>query len=100
VRLPLIRSAGPVRAAPDERAGVAGVCFLLPVSELLRAAAEEQREDWRHECREARAAFERWSRPREDRAAAFDAYRAALDREQEACRIYRELLAELRRHSP
>jgi hypothetical protein len=45
--------------------------------------------DWRTACAEARAAYERFCHARaSDRALAFAAYGAALDREQSACEDY------------
>ena len=47
--------------------------------------------DWRTGCAEVRAAYERFlDAPASDRAAAFAAYIAALDREQSACESYAE----------
>jgi hypothetical protein len=49
--------------------------------------------DWREECVAVRAAYERWrAAERDDRAAAFAAYSAALDREELAGNIYAELV--------
>jgi hypothetical protein len=49
--------------------------------------------DWREACCAIRTAYERWRRAeRNDRAAAFVAYSAALDREERAGNIYAELL--------
>ena len=49
--------------------------------------------DWREECRTLRSAYERWSSvPDADRALAFAAYRAALDREEHASRMYADHL--------
>jgi hypothetical protein len=45
--------------------------------------------EWRTECKEVQAAYERISRAqRADRTAAFAAYSAALDREESACDAY------------
>jgi hypothetical protein len=45
--------------------------------------------EWRTECKEVQAAYERVARVRpSDRAAAFAAYMAALDREESACDAY------------
>lgn len=47
--------------------------------------------DWRTDCAEVRAAYERFRHAsRTDRAGAFAAYIAALDREQAACESYAE----------
>lgn len=45
--------------------------------------------DWRTDCAEVQAAYERFSSaPASDRAVAFAAYTAALDREESACEAY------------
>jgi hypothetical protein len=45
--------------------------------------------EWRTECKEVQAAYERASRAKaSDRPAAFAAYMAALDREESACGAY------------
>jgi hypothetical protein len=47
--------------------------------------------DWRTDCGEVRAAYERFlDAPACDRTTAFAAYVAALDREQSACESYAE----------
>jgi hypothetical protein len=47
--------------------------------------------DWRVECADVQASYERFlDTPPADRAAAFAAYFAALDREQSACDSYAE----------
>src|SRR5947209_4025292 len=47
--------------------------------------------DWREECCAVRAAYERWHQAeKDDSAAAFAAYGAALDREERAGNIYAE----------
>jgi hypothetical protein len=59
--------------------------------------------DWRTACAEVRAAYERFCRAcASDRALAFAAYAAALDREQSACEDYAEQIhaIESRRTSP
>jgi len=44
---------------------------------------------WRDECREVQGAFERWARSTGgERGPAFDAYLAALDREEAAASVY------------
>ena len=49
--------------------------------------------DWREECAQVWAAYERWaSAPTFDTARAFSAYRAALDREESASHAYARLL--------
>ena len=63
--------------------------------EVLREAIEDQHNDWIGECVEVEAAYRSWLRaPLCERAAAYAAYRAALEREEHACSIYRELLDE------
>jgi hypothetical protein len=48
---------------------------------------------WREECIAVRNAYLTWRRARADEAAlAFDAYEAALDREEAAANIYAELM--------
>jgi hypothetical protein len=47
--------------------------------------------DWRMSCSEVQARYERsWDASAPDRAVAFAAYMAALDREQSACESYAE----------
>jgi hypothetical protein len=47
--------------------------------------------DWRTSCTEVQAAYERsFDASASDRAVAFAAYQAALDREQSACESYAE----------
>jgi hypothetical protein len=54
--------------------------------------------DWREECFAVIAAYQRWSEADvDDRADAFAAYSAALDREERACDIYAELVRDVRR---
>ena len=53
---------------------------------------------WREACEEVRAAYERWgtSNPPQ-RTLAYDWYRAALDREEDAARVHSRLATRLRR---
>ena len=52
--------------------------------------------DWREECAAVWDAFDRWSSTSGvDAAAAFSAYRAALDREECASHAYADLLARI-----
>jgi hypothetical protein len=52
--------------------------------------------DWREECISVRDAYERWSRAAvRDRPIAFCAYRAALEREEHASRVYADLVIRL-----
>jgi hypothetical protein len=49
--------------------------------------------EWREECSSVRLAYARWADAcRADRAAAFAAYNAALDREERASDIYAALI--------
>ena len=51
---------------------------------------------WREECAAVASSYENWSRAeRDDRALAFSAYVAALDREELAAESYRRLIAEI-----
>jgi hypothetical protein len=57
-------------------------------------AAMDAYVDWREECAQVWAAYERWaSAPKFDTAGAFSAYRAALAREEFASHAYAHLLA-------
>ena len=61
----------------------------MRVDELLVDRLIELYCDWRMACGEVRAAYERFCRAcASDRALAFAAYAAALDREQSACDDY------------
>jgi hypothetical protein len=52
--------------------------------------------DWREECAWLGAAYECWlSAPIEERDLAFAAYRAALDREEQASAVYAKHLGEI-----
>jgi hypothetical protein len=49
--------------------------------------------DWREECLGVWEAYERWaSSAVRDRPVAFSAYRAALEREEHAARVYADLI--------
>lgn len=49
--------------------------------------------EWREECSAVQLAYDRWHiASKGDRAAAFAAYRAALDREEQACVAYAALI--------
>ena len=49
--------------------------------------------EWREECSSVQSAYEGWHRaPRDDNAAAFAAYNAALDREERASNVYAALV--------
>jgi hypothetical protein len=57
--------------------------------------------DWREECASLGAAYERWlSVPIEQRNLAFAAYRAALDREEQASAVYAKHLNEVAHPAP
>jgi hypothetical protein len=44
---------------------------------------------WREACEDVRSAYERWSASRRpQRALAFESYRAALDREEQAAHVH------------
>ena len=67
------------------------------VGELLVEAISDQHADWSWECREVRRTFTAWARaPLAERARAFADYRLALEREEQASIIDRDLLAESR----
>ncbi len=64
---------------------------------MLREALADQLEDWRSECAEVRAAHACWSHaPAGSRERAYGAYLCALEREEQASRVYHELLEQLR----
>jgi hypothetical protein len=49
--------------------------------------------EWREECSAVQLAYERWREAsKDDRAAAFAAYNAALDREERASDVYAALI--------
>ena len=49
--------------------------------------------EWREECFAVHLTYERWrSASRKDRAAAFAAYNAALDREERAGNVYADMI--------
>lgn len=61
----------------------------MRVDDLLVDRLIELYCDWRTACAEVRAAYERFCRAcASDRALAFAAYAAALDREESACEDY------------
>jgi hypothetical protein len=50
--------------------------------------------DWREECVAVQVAYTWWSDAQSDeRATAFAVYRAALDREEQASRVYADLIS-------
>jgi hypothetical protein len=54
--------------------------------------------DWREECEWVRASYDRWTGVGTDEARrAFSAYRAALEREARASRVYAECIARVAR---
>jgi hypothetical protein len=65
----------------------------LPLSGSLADALIDLYVRWREECAAVHATYERWlGAQREDRPAAYAAYRAALDREERASDVYAELI--------
>ncbi len=57
--------------------------------------------EWREECASLGTAYERWlSVPIEERNLAFAAYRAALDREEQASAVYAKHLNEVAHPAP
>jgi hypothetical protein len=70
------------------------------LARLLANAAVDQHEDWRQECVALRGAYAGWcAAPAHERSGAYARFTLALDREKQASRIYRELLAEHSRAS-
>ena len=52
--------------------------------------------DWREECSAVQLTYEHWGKAsKDDRAAAFTAYHAALDREERAGNIYAALIRQM-----
>lgn len=57
--------------------------------------------DWREECVAVQLAYEGWRKAsKDDRAAAFAAYSAALDREERASDAYAALIPQATPHAP
>jgi hypothetical protein len=57
--------------------------------------------DWREECVYVWEAYERWTTaPLPERRLAFSGYRAALEREEHASRVYAELVVRLAAAAP
>src|SRR5438067_2422281 len=57
--------------------------------------------DWREECCAVRAKYERWREAgKDDSAAAFAAYCAALDQEERAGNVYAELVLRVTHTAP
>ena len=53
---------------------------------------------WREACEDVRAAYQRWATTSPpQRTLAYDWYRAALDREEDAAQVHSKLAARLRR---
>jgi hypothetical protein len=66
-----------------------------PPTNLIADAARDQQADWRGAAEHVRVALACWHHaPAGLRQAAFDEYRRALDAEEQAARIYRDLLRE------
>ena len=61
---------------------------------LLRQAIADQRDDWRLEQAQTALAYECWAAAASSavRFEAFQAYRAALRREEEACELYAKVV--------
>lgn len=74
---------------------VAGCCGVVPAARLVAAAAADPLADWREACVAVRRAYARWAgAPAAGRRRAFRDFQLALESEQEASRIYAELLVE------
>lgn len=59
---------------------------------------EARRREWREQSTAVEAAYARWSQARgEERLLAFEAYRAALDLEEEASHVYADRVARVQR---
>lgn len=57
--------------------------------------------DWKEECSAVQFAYERWRRAsRDERAGAFAAYNAALDREERASDVYAAVIRQATPPSP
>jgi hypothetical protein len=57
--------------------------------------------DWREECWAVQVAYDRWREAsKDDRAAAFAAYHAALDREERASDVYADLIRQVTPPAP
>jgi urease accessory protein UreF len=57
--------------------------------------------EWREECSAVHRAYERWRKAaKDDRAAAFAAYHAALDREERASIVYAALTRQMTPAAP
>jgi hypothetical protein len=67
--------------------------------EILEEAVRDQHADWRQECAEVQVCFEGWSlAPEQEREQAFARYLAALEDEERASQIYRDLIIEAGAH--
>jgi urease accessory protein UreF len=57
--------------------------------------------EWREECSAVHLAYERWCKAsKDDRAAAFTAYHAALDREERAGNMYAAVIRHMTHAAP
>jgi len=83
-------AAGSSTRSPARTADASIAPFML---ELLREAVGDQLAEWRAECEELRAAFDAWSRAAPwARPRIYAEYQAALEREQRASDVLRDLL--------
>jgi hypothetical protein len=82
---------------PADEPGVARGRSRGPLAASLQDDFLEGYVCWREACQDVHMAYERWGRSeRPDRGRAFAAYRAALDREDCAARVYAEAAEQLR----
>jgi hypothetical protein len=81
------------RKSPLESLDVVTSRMSKQVDRKLVDSMVEAYVDWREECVGVSGAYERWSSaPVPDRPVAFSAYRAALEREEHASRVYADLI--------
>jgi hypothetical protein len=72
-----------------------------PPTNVVLDAARDQQADWRGAAEHVRVALACWRHaPSGLRQAAFDEYRRALDAEEQAAKVYGELLREARTSAP
>ena len=75
--------------------------YALELDRRLGDALIDLYVEWREECSAVQLAYERWHRAsRGDRAAAFAAYSAALDREERASNLYADLIRQATPRAP
>ena len=87
------------RSKPGRVPAGLACCRGRTIPSLLGEAIADQRCDWELECVEVDVAFSRWSTSTCDRDEAYVEYLDALDREQRACEVYRDLLAAAARNA-